>query len=150
MTMHLTDLSIRDNRGWVVALVEAKNPIDLTPEWAVEIMERILTQSQLRGVRYLLVASQDWGYLRDLSVPNPPQSPNATRFDMRPIIEAYTRAAPPSRRLRHEELKLTLFQWLLDMTLGGQTEWRPSADTPEVQSFVRDIEGGSVSMEDWE
>jgi hypothetical protein len=144
----VADLVVRDAEDRTIAVVEAKNARDLTPEWATEVLEHLVARIHLNGVCYRLVASQDYGYLWDNAAENGADAQPSARFDMRPIVAKYSGLDPENGRLRHNELQLTLFAWLLDVTLGSGSDWSPPDASEELYSFLRDIRGGTVGIEE--
>jgi hypothetical protein len=142
---HIADVTIRESSGRIIALLEAKNPLELTPSWADELLERMLLDSQLAGLHYALVVSQDHGYIWEIPASGPPDAAARTQFDMRPVAERFGHLASPRERLRHDDLKMAVFFWLLNVSLGSDDDWA-GLGNGTLQSFLAATKGGTVSM----
>jgi hypothetical protein len=141
------DLVVRDETRRPLTVVEIRNATALTPEWADEIAAQVAAGASGLRVRYVLVLSQDFGYIWSLTTDGSVDVATRTQFDMRPIVTAYSGGDTGPERLRHAELRMTVFAWLLDVVLRQPLDWSPPGPAA-LESFLRDIGGGRVSMEE--
>ena len=115
--MYRPDITARTPDGELVAVVEIKAG-EIGPEDATEIRERIRTSMPEANKAYILVLTQDNGYLwRPLSSGTPPGS-LPTEFPMTDVVRHFLPEIGPSNRLRESELSLIMLQWLRNLGSG--------------------------------
>lgn len=147
MVTMVADMIVEDRNARETALVELKNRIDLSPEVAEDVRRSLLARFPLRSVRFMLLLSQDTGYLWDESAAGNGM-PRRLQFDMTGVVERYYRRLPPSERLRENELGLIAFAWLMDLTWVQDTESLPEPDRSLAQAgFLDAIRDGDVLTE---
>ncbi len=110
---HEADFRVHAPTGELVAVVEVKNPQNLSPEAAVAFYEAVREHTGIPHAPYFLLVSQDVGYLWLIERNNDPDSRPDVHFAMADVINRYW----PGRRgrLRGMELEFIVLQWLLDL-----------------------------------
>ena len=102
-----------------------------------------------RETPYMLVASQDVGFLWDQRVNDEPGTWPTAAFSMMPVVERYLPELESGKRLRGALLDFAIVQWLNDLAAGDQ----PVESEPEVtlagSGFLSVIWGAVVHVDEW-
>ena len=111
----VTDILVRSATGRPIAVVEVKNPQDLSLPVATTIRRDMISHGLLADVPYFLLVSQDQGYLwMGSQTENTDDYPPIT-LPMRSVVKRYLPVADSNDRLRGSELELVVIQWLRDL-----------------------------------
>lgn len=144
MLRYRYDLVVRNNEGNLIAIIEVKNPRKLDPQFAHTLAQAALADTQLQQIPYLMVVSQDTGYLwRDVS-PDKIDIQAASRFPMNAAL-ARDAALYPGRRMSGDELVLRIQHWLTQLSLGQVSLGREPEKTLASQGFLAAIRDGIVT-----
>jgi hypothetical protein len=122
-----TDLIVRSTNGSVVAFVEIKNRQSLTAELASRYRRNLLAHGLTEASRYLVLMSQDRGYIWRPTFSDSPDLRPDVQFDVTPIIDRYLPHETRNGRLTEGGLTIIAAQWFSDLASG---RYRPS-DAPE-------------------
>lgn len=145
------DLEIHGPEGWPLALVEVRNPDDLTAEQAVEWRRHFL-QFGLEDQRYpfFLLVSQDAGYLWSQGPHLQPDDPPHVAFPMQQVIAHYSPRTAVSERVYVSVLEMAVANWLSGLA-GGYAPTIEVAETPLRESgFLDAIKDATVHMDEGE
>lgn len=141
------DIAVRAPSGNLIAAVEVKNRMELTPDIAPEFRRNIVVHSDLGIAPYFLLVSQDYGYAwRQHAGSNPSDAPDAT-FSMSSVVARYAGEQPPSTRLRGFQLEIVVYQWLLDVTVGIIAADDQAALALGDIGLIEALQGATVSLE---
>jgi hypothetical protein len=138
------DLVVRDRRGNPVAIAEVKNLPGLHVHEAEALREQIASYVDLfdsaltSPVRFLLVVSEETGFLWDASSRGPRQ------FSMRGVIDRYLPHAETRRPLREQLLEHIVRRWLEDVAGGMQTDPLEADEVLAQAGVASAVKGGHV------
>jgi hypothetical protein len=121
------DVLVHAPAGQLVAVAELWNRPDLSPEEAARVHAFVIDEGYSAQASFVLVLSQDRGYLWRGASAQQPDAPPDVAFDMRPIVARYLPDLEPQDRLRHSELSLIAQGWLGALAIGE----RGPDDEPE-------------------
>lgn len=140
------DISMRSRDGTQVAVVELKNPRNLTGEAARLYRREMIIHGVLPQTPFFLLLSQDIGYLWKDARPDTPDAPPTVAFSMGNVIERYL-TVPPGHRLIRVELEIIVVQWLGDLAAGLELPAEEPDKTLAAVGFIDAIRGASVVPE---
>lgn len=125
-----------------VAVVEVKNIRRLSLAQAIEVRQALMESADAWAAEsYVVVLSQEWGYLWRPSAVGLGDGRPDSRFDMRDILREYLTARELDGHLRGAELELAILQWLSDLSRGRGP--LPSND-PSVAALATAIRGARI------
>jgi hypothetical protein len=132
------DILLTGPDGTVLAQVEVHNPPDLSPDAAAEIRRCLLTAASGHPSTFLLVVSQDRGYLwtNGGAADRPPDF----EFPMAEVVKRYWSDAAPGR-LRGQELEFIVHDWLNSLARGSQGTGQEPEATLECAGFLKHTRG---------
>jgi hypothetical protein len=137
------DLVIQNDEGDPIALVEVANPSHLSRDRATEIHRNIMKRGLPKHVSYLLLLSQDKGYLWENPDRESEEAPPDYEFSMDEVINRY-RTEQMSRRLYTEVLEFLVFQWLMSLANSEQESSEEPEKTLSLSGFNKSIKGATV------
>ena len=143
MAAFQSDLVIQNDEGDPIALVEVKNPSNLSRELAREMHRNIIRRGLPRRVPYLLLLSQDKGYLWENPDRESEEALPNYEFSMDRVVNRY-RTEQMSRRLYTEVLEFLVFQWLMSLTNSEQESSEEPEKTLSLSGFNKSIKGATV------
>jgi len=146
MQTMLGDISIRSRDGTQIAVVELKNPRNLTGEAARLYRRNMIVHGALPQTHFFLLLSQDVGYLWKDARLEPLDAPPTVEFSMVSVIERYL-TVPHGHRLIEIELEIVIVQWLGDLAAGLELPTQEPDKTLAAVGFVGAIRGASVVPE---
>jgi hypothetical protein len=143
------DIVVQSASGDLLAIVEIKNSVNLSPEYASIIRKNLIDDSRFnRAARYFLVLSQDIGYLWDQDEnPTAEASLPAVTFPMRQVVEQYLPTLIGEGRLNHLEVELAVLQWLWDLTRDDTRRPHEPDIALSKTAFLDLIRGGRINAE---
>lgn len=115
------DIIVRNTKGQNVLTVEVRAARDFSRDFASDFRQQLAANDMLVEARYLLIASQETGYLWANLVSKPSFTQPDYEFPMDEIINRYFPSLQIGGRLRNETLTLVIFQWLLDLSVQNRT-----------------------------
>src|SRR4051812_26597017 len=117
-----TDIVVQSADGDLLAVVEIRNPIELSPEYAATIRRDLIEHRRVnRAARFFLVLSQDIGYLWDQNeFPEVRETPPTVTFSMTPVIRHYRPERDLSDRLTSSSLERIVKNWFWDLAVRPQ------------------------------
>lgn len=142
------DLLVRRRDGAPIMQVEVKNRERLSENDATELRKTILQHCAHIYTPYFLLASQDTGYLWTNSEAQQLDAPPRYEFELNRIISRYLPTLKDKERLRHPELQLLLFQWLIDLASRPISSSEEPEKTLDESGLLDAVKGASVRMED--
>jgi hypothetical protein len=137
-----TDILISGPHG-VIAAVEVRNPERFDRAAAIEHRKHLLGSGALRHVDYLLLVSQDHGYLWNAQ---PAEAEPIAEFPMDVALSRYFSSGELSGRLRPSELELLVHDWLARIMWHDVDEQDPSVRELRRVGFLDAIKRGTTSM----
>lgn len=148
MTTRAADLFVQSARGLPLALVQIKNQEDLTLD--IELREMLFNYYGLvnSSVPYFLLFSQENGLLWDLRKHRHSKIMPDHMFPMDEVVKRYWSKLQPGKRLRGNEVKLVLFQWLSDIANGMIQPLHEPEITLRKTPFWHDLQGATVRLEE--
>jgi hypothetical protein len=121
------DLTLYDRDGRQTAMVEIKNKLGTSGEWAAKLRQNLLAHGGFRGVDFFLLVTPDRLYLwkEDAGGKPVPVEP-AYEIDVRPLLQPYfARAGLNPATVSGQAFELIVAAWLADlMRWVGVTEKR--------------------------
>lgn len=136
-----TDIIISGASG-VIAAVEVRNPERFDRAAAIEHRKHLLESGALRRVDWLLLVSQDHGYLWNAQ---PSDAAPIAEFPMDVALARYFSSGELSGRLRPSELELLVHDWLARLMWDDLDEGDPSVLELRRVGFLDAIKGGTTS-----
>jgi hypothetical protein len=135
--------------GNPIAFVEVKNRKKFSIDDAVKLRKNLLPDLNPPHSGYLLLISQDHGYLWKNTSNDELEKPSSA-FPMNAVIQRYFKVGNPETRLRNTELEFIIYQWLNELTFKPRTEQFPA--DPEKSLFecglIQEMYAAQISMED--
>lgn len=129
-----------------IAAVEIKNLADLSRDRAIWVRHSLLAHGLLPHTPYLLVVSQDRGFLWHDAPASNPDAPPDYEFSMRDVLSRRFPAALITERLRESELATLVYAWLSELTWDGNGELDESIAGLRREGFLDAIHHGILSM----
>ena len=142
MAAFKADLVVQDVDGDPIAVVEVKNPQDLSLDVATEMHRNMLARGLPKHVPYFLLLSQDKGYLWKRSDNENPDSPPSYEFPMDTVVKRYEKN--PTHRLYNEVLEFLVLQWLIHLAENEQKGGDEPEQTLALSGFSDSIRGATV------
>lgn len=145
------DIVVRAPDGRIVAIAEINNRIDLNSNVAVDFRRDLIADNQLDPwIPFLLVISQDVGFLWDRGASGQPFVNPSASFPTSSILEHYLPWYDPAKRLSNEEVQHTVARWLRD--IASNESGRPTDVDASLMktTFLEAMHGASVSTDDRE
>lgn len=137
------DVVVRNRVGNLVVVLATKNPLNFDLEWATEIEQDLLEHSHLDPIPFVIIASQDVGYVwKDASLSHGTEPP-AAQISIADVLARYDRE-PSGRRMSGRELSLLLQTWLHDLTYGLVGNEQDPEKTLDMLGFLQAVDGGLV------
>ena len=137
------DLLARNQAGNLVAVIEIKNPKALPMDTARAFLDEVLETGEPLQATYVLVVSQDVGYIWKQQSATPLDRTAWLQFPLRNVLARYT-DVESGRRLTETELSLRLRLWLTDMSLGLVPTDEEPERTLAMIGFVAAMRGATV------
>lgn len=145
-TLH-PDILVQGPDGRPVAVVELKNRRNLSPDVAADLHRQLLGYGTRSQAPYLLLLSQDSGFLWKNPDAEGTNNFPSYGFPMTNVVARYLPHLNSGERLRESELELLVLQWLNSLTDGLQY----ASDEPEkslaTSGFLEAIQGAMVISE---
>ncbi|MBN8228092.1 hypothetical protein JYK02_11295 [Corallococcus macrosporus] len=140
------DIVLRSPSGKVIAVVEAKGSMKLTPTLAMQLRRRMLAHGLPATVPYFLLLTQERGFLwKGTATSHPDALPDA-EFPMSKVVERYLPAGPGAR-LHGTQLELLLVQWLTELALKAAPSRSGTETKLKKLGFLDAIRGAQVMHE---
>ena len=140
------DISIRDEDGQPIALVQVKNARVLSRDIALALYHDIIAESTASYAPYFLLLSQRLGFLWKQQGGRENASPMA-EFPMESVVARYLPALTADEWLRGRELDFIVSQWLTDLAIGLQSSTGEPEKSLAASGFLAAIEGALVRIE---
>jgi len=122
------DMSILDEDDRNAAVIEIQAGSDLSQKDVMETRQWLLRRDLLPDNVYLMVVSQDTGFLWNRTAPKDTNFPPDYEFPMQGVVSRYFPSLKSSdERLWDVVLETVIYQWMLDLS----AELRDANDTPE-------------------
>lgn len=144
MLSYSYDLVVRNAHGNLIALVEIKNAKSFPVEFAASLATQMLEESGLRDIPYLMVLSQEIGFLWLNATAGAIDSEHVVRLDMTPVLDRYQRE-DRTQWLTDAVLTLRTQQWLTELSMGNVQSGAEPERTLDSLGFIRAIRAGYVS-----
>lgn len=141
------DILIQNPDTSPVAIVEVKNRQHLSPDIATEYRRNLLVHGALLRAPYFLLLSQDVGFLWHNGKADCVDMPPSSEFPMGDVMARYLPHLMPQDRLRGEELRLVILQWLLDLAYGPPPNGEMPEQTLAHAGFLQAIRGATVTAD---
>ena len=143
-----TDIIVHSADKDVLAAVEIKNTIDLSPMIAASLRDAIIEDAPMnRYARFFFVLSQEIGYLWDQrSLPVADDALPAVEFPMAQVVAHYLPSAVDQGRLAGSDLEYAVIPWLWDLAQGREPRPKEPEDALGGTDFLRLIRGGWVDL----
>lgn len=143
MAAFQADLIIQNVDGNPIAVVEVKNPLDLSRDVATEMRRNMVERGLPRYVPYFLLLSQDKGYLWKKPESESLDAPPNYEFSMDKVVSRYM-VKSSERRLYTEVLEFLILQWLTNLTDSEQKGNEEPEKTLALSGFSNSIKGATV------
>lgn len=137
------DLALYDRHGQLAAMVEVKNKLGTSSDWAAQLRRNLLAHGGFGAVRYFLVVTPEWLYLWRDGGRAPGGAPDYA-IDVRSFLRPYLeRSASDSGRVAGTTLELAVGSWLADLMrsqerFGGEPVARQRLMASGLLDAVRD------------
>jgi hypothetical protein len=141
------DLAIHSPDGHLIALVEVKNIERFDHAAALGIRQNLTTYSSLPEAPYLLLVSQDQGYLWSSQPDQTSDSTPMIEFSMQPVMQRYYANGANLQRMSGSQLEYVVFQWLTELAWSRESSIESQAVPLHDSVFAEAIRGGRVLME---
>ncbi|MGH2487609.1 MAG: hypothetical protein ACRDHE_16530 [Ktedonobacterales bacterium] len=148
MLSYRYDLVVRNDHGNLVALVQIKNAKSFPIEFATLLAGQMLEDGALAEIPYLMVLSQEVGYLWHNATTGTITPASAVQIDMTAVLDRYLQD-DRDRRLIEAELVLRVQQWLIELSLGRIMPTSEPDRTLATLGFLDAIRGGLVTGESY-
>jgi hypothetical protein len=146
MNASQADILVYGNGTTPLAVVEVKNIGRLSLPQAMNVREALIESEAASATdSYILVVSQESGYLwKPMQAGNDDGRPDA-RFDMRDVLRDYLTDRELDGHLRGAELELAILQWLSDLSRGRGRVPSEESSMADLANAIRGarIEGGA-------
>lgn len=134
--------------GWPVAAIEVKNRPALGASDAKTYRRNLFAHAILtKPIDYVLVVSQDVGYLWGPSKKDDLDADPDVRFDMTPILARYGVAPGSPRRLYGEQVELFTSSWIRELVNREGPATSEPERTLERVGFAAAVRRGTVLVE---
>jgi len=142
MNASQADILIYGNATNPLAIVEVKNLRRLSLSQAMDVRQALVENEPGSAAdSYVLVISQESGYLwQPRQLHNDDGKPDA-RFDMRAVLQDYLTDRELDGHLRGAELEPAIMQWLSDLSRG---RGRLPSNEPSVAALATAIRGARI------
>jgi len=139
------DFVVRGSDGSQAAIIELKNAQNLTRKDATQFRRNLVVHGFVPSAPYLLLLSQDHGYLWRDKKPSKLEVPPDAEFRMDVVIRRYVRDLG-QRRLSGIEFELLVLQWLDDLNTGLVAATEEPERTLASLGLFNLLRGGSVEV----
>jgi hypothetical protein len=139
------DFVVRGSDGSQAAIIELKNAQNLTRKDATQFRRNLVVHGFVPSVPYLLLLSQDRGYLWRDKKPSNLEAPPDAEFPMDVVIRRYVRDLG-QRRLSGIEFELLILQWLNDLSTGSVAATEEPERTLASLGLYNLLRSGSVEV----
>jgi len=137
------DIVIESETGQPIAIVEVIAVAYLDRAEAIGTRQNLVADYSLPRTPFLLLVSQDRGFLWSTWPDSPDADMPDLEFSMEPVVRRFAPEVAEGERLRGESLRLVVFQWLLHLT--APTSPNGAGDVPLRNTpFARAIQYGRV------
>ena len=110
------DLSIYDRDGQLTGIVEIKNKLGTSREWAAKLRRNILAHGGFRNIDFFLLVTPDRLYLWKGAGVEPKRVRPTYEVAAQPFLERYfKKAAVDSGAISGEAFELVVAAWLADL-----------------------------------
>jgi hypothetical protein len=137
------DIAIVGQNGASLAIVEVKNLPELGAAAATRVRDALI-ENLGRSARYLLVLSQESGFIWELAPSGDVVDQGGERLSMRPVLREYLTDAELDRRIRGAELELVFSHWFGDLARGRVTRPDGAIAGGPFDHFLSDVRGAQV------
>ncbi len=113
------DLAVYDRNDQLVLVVEVKNKLQASPEWAARLRRNIFAHGTFPNAPYFLMVFPDQFYLWTNNDTNDEDVPPAYTVDARPIFQSYfEQSGVTPDRISGQSLELIVASWLGELIHG--------------------------------
>lgn len=148
-TVVLPDIVVNGPTGAPVALVELWNPVALSREAAIDFRELLIAHGLLDwDATFLLLLSQDKGFVWNQRSDANPRAQPLTEFSMAPVMSRYLPRHDGQRRLLGFSLDFVVITWLGEMVAGVLHHGDEPEATLAEAGFLATIRGGAINVND--
>jgi hypothetical protein len=146
-----TDFALYDRNGQLTAVVEVKNKLGTSREWAVKLRRNLLVHDDRYGTNFLLLVTPDRLYLWKNASAEPTLVQPTYEVDAKTIFAAYLeRAGVPPDEVSGQAFELIVAAWLGDL-MRSEEQHEESANGQEwlVESgLLAAIRDGRIEYEE--
>jgi hypothetical protein len=116
------DLAIYNRDGQLTGIVEIKNKLGTSREWAAKLRRNILAHGGFRNIDFFLLVTPDHLYLWKSAGVEPKAVRPTYEIDARPVLEPYfKRAAVDPSTISGGAFELVVAAWLADLVRSKRT-----------------------------
>lgn len=143
----MADVAVQSDDGRLLALVEIKNVEMFDRNVAAGIRRNLEAYMSLPDAPFLLLVSQDRGYLWSSEQRGISDQVPMIEFSMQPVMQRYFPNGADHRCIRGTELEYVVFQWLNDLAWSRDASDNGPPLPLHDSAFAKAIRGGRVLME---
>lgn len=123
------DIALYNPDGQLTTLVEVKNKIGTTREWAAKLRRNLLAHGSFRGADFLLLVTPDRLYVWKDAGAKPVALEPTYEIDARSVLQPYfTRAGVDPATVSGKAFELIVAAWLADLTRLGSPAEKPASE----------------------
>jgi hypothetical protein len=146
--MPRADLALYDRDGQLTAVVEIKNKIGTSPEWAAKLRRNILAHGGFRSADFFLLITPDRLYVWQGAGETPVAVEPTFQIDARPLLQPYfDRAGLDSTAVSGQAFELLVAAWLSDLMRLRSPEPREQESWLADSGFLGAVRDGRVEYE---
>ncbi len=140
------DIVIRSSDGSPICVVEIKNLENLSRKDALVLRRNMIAHGMLANATYLMIISQDRGFLWKESRRKSPNASPKLEFPMPDVVARYLPQITSQNRLRGSELELIVLGWLNELATHPIVDTEPEKSLDDI-GFTKDIKYARVTAE---
>lgn len=142
------DIATYDQDNQLVLIVEVKNILDASPEWAARLRRNIFAHGIFPDVPYFLIVFPDRFYLWKNTNVNPEPVEPTYVIDARPVLQPYyNQAGITAEQVSTQSLELIIASWLNEIIHKAPSELDASQQWLLESGLYGAVAGGSLSHE---
>lgn len=127
--MQRADLALYDPEGQLTTLVEVKNKVGTSRDWAAKLRRNMLAHGGFRTGDFFLLVTPDRLYLWQGAGRKPVPVEPTYEIDARPLLRPYfSRAGVDPATVSGEAFELIVAAWLADLTRSRVPTETPARD----------------------
>lgn len=141
------DIVVFDKNNNINIITEVKGFDKLSEAKALAIKNDILTEKLIDSTKYILVVSQENGYLWDVEECSDYKARPLLAFSTKEIVNRYLSDLQSERKLKHDELEMIFKQWFYTININNEKPEDLLNDIGLPKKFIDIIRDGYIMSE---